>query len=382
MDYVNQEKISGSEAERYEIKIKDSGSLDFFSKIREESSLLDSKALELYDCLATGGSVDMYYANKDEEEKILFDYLYLSPIYNALPFFNAVHFLAAGVERSPFLVVGSYLGIQFKPSDKSLWPAEERLKHKSELITLVSGAKGRPGLTKLGENNGALFRDVVTGFKSWMELNGISPCLYSSNHNKAQGSFKSWSDDILKNKRSERVPYIASGVNTYAGLLDENEIKARGLTTDNFKDGFNAAIWLGMALLSNTAKGQIQRYVESFEGDAKEIIDSIENFATCEAAYQMLCRTVIRNVNNTKPVKLFVLSDYIADYLEKNYFAGAKVERLSIECLSEAKTKVNLRTVEVLELWRAGYKRKEIAEKCNVSLKTVQRTIKSFKEAA
>ncbi|HBR0886101.1 TPA: DEAD/DEAH box helicase family protein [Klebsiella pneumoniae] len=370
------EKLRDAKTTRKSLTVNDSPAV---CELMGEVYIYSTEIQELYYSLLHGGSVEGAF-NTDLNLFTQYDYVCLNPVYDIIPAFRQVHCLGASIQDSPFCVVGrEVFNWKFRSSPAAFQPPIERQAHANQhLITVISGVSGNPGLTAHGEDECKLFKKVCTAFQ---EKLGNAGFIYASNHNKPTGNFKKEADRILRN--GDRVPFVSSGVNLYAGLLDKREmgtIPAEKRAV--YEQGFCHAVWLGVALLSTTAKGQVGRYIESLGGKPEPVIKSIEDFQTCEAAYQMLMRCRARRFDNDKPIYLYVINQYIADYICDRYLPGAKREHLNISHVSESKARRADVDRTIWNLHLDGVKQAEIAETVNVSKSKVEKTIRAFKKAA
>jgi len=370
------ETLRDSETIRKSLKASNTLAL---CELMEEVDIFSQEVQELYYTLLHDGSVEGAF---DEELQLFrqYDYVCLSPVYSIIPAFKQVHFLGASIKHSPFCVIGKEVfKWSLKPSPKAFQPSPDRQNHANqELITVISGVSGNPGLNSHGKDDCKLFKNVVSAFKDNI---GNAGFIYASNHNRPTGNFKKESDRLLRH--GDRVPFVSSGVNFYAGLLNEKELSSLHISEEKsavYAEGFCHAVWLGVALLSKTAIGQISRYIASMDGRPEPVIKSIEDFQTCEAAYQMLMRSRARRFDNEKPIKLYVINKYIADYICDRYLPGAKRQHLDISHVSESKSQKMDKEQQIINLHKEGMMNKDIPGIVGISLSKVEKTLRAFKK--
>lgn len=304
----------------------------------------------------------------NDSGKLFLSWAGWSPLIKALQGFNSVMLLCANASDSPLATaLKECHGWRIENAPVEFWPSGERNTHHNQHnVTLYAALTKTTGLSTLGKDNCELYKKVCEEIAQHI---GSEPFIYASNKNKSIGDFTRQSDHWLA--KGVRVPFITSGLNRYAGLMDSEELELSGKEidhVDSFDNGFDCGVWLGVSLLNNTHKNLISELALKFGGSGQKMIQSLQNFMTCENAYQMIGRTTVRNRDKNNEVKLYFLDADTRDYIHKNYFPNAKCISLNVS----VEKKSDKTRIKVQELKSEGYRQIDVAALLKCSLRSVK----------
>jgi hypothetical protein len=335
---------------------------------------------DVRDMIFTGLNGGTLILSKDENgQNTKLIYLGFNPAFEVVKRAKSSILVCASADIQPAMLPLAALGANIKPVSNKLLPDESRRVHPNQQrITMYAAMDKRVGLTSLGKDKGKKFKEVCSAIGKKLEGKDF---LYATNNNKPQGKFKSIADDHFSEWGGERIPYISSGLNIYSGLMDEDELAQMNIDANKIKkysQGISNCVWLGIMMLSNDFKSALGYFCKDKGMDYDAMVNSIEDFANGEAAYQAVCRTTLRDFDGEEKVDLYFLNAQTMHYIKKRYLPDASIVYLDIAEPVRGK-KLNTIYPVIQALKEQGKKQKEIADHLDVSIRTVK---SNWKQAA
>jgi hypothetical protein len=360
---------------------KDDESFAALESLLTEGQMFSQPLKELLYTLVNGGTV-IQRKNEKTGEGYKIIYCVFNPAINVFKHGKNAIFISANAENSPMVsLISSLSKGEVEGVSEKLMPAPERRLHKNTDRVKVNFYIGKNvGLHSLGRDKEVLYRTVVDKIGAKVAERKF---IYATNSDKPTvGKFKTISDKSFNGLfKGERVGFTSMGINIYSGLVGEDEMRELGIQEskiEEYKDGYDTAVWLGVAKMNPEHKmiitDLLTNYSEKTAAAAPKIIESMETFAEMESCYQFCMRTKLRDVNNTDPIELHVLTKTQAEYLKKHYFHDAELidETIDMAQFSKA-TKGNDTKSSVQACKLKGMKQKAVSDHLGISLVTVKR---------
>lgn len=291
-----------------------------------------------------------------------------SPVMEIIKTVREFYLASSNVLMSPFVKVAKlWCGIDSEMAPAELQPVDAV--HNSYRVTCHALLDGRASLSILSKFN--FFERVCAAVVSLLNDSFI----YATNGNKSGAiscRFKDIADDVFKDI-GVRVPFISHGLNLYGGqevhkYTDDDLINLGVNDLELYKNGFAKAAWLGVARLNGEVTTHINEISKLIDADGGKIVSALETFASCEAAYQFVLRSRLRNRNDETPV-VFVFIDYHSmKYFVDVYGGNSKIGKVGVIAFE---TKKDRSIAAVQQCKRSGMTRAETISVTGFSKRTV-----------